>query len=118
MFSYRMKHLLVIITIALLVCFLGGCAPVQQKDLTGLPPVEILEEPEKKQADIDTEPPSKIDTEKLDSTITKKTYQGIEGEFLETPLLKDCHFEFDRYDITSDSRKILAENAGILKKMV
>jgi peptidoglycan-associated lipoprotein len=111
-----MKHLLGIITITLLVCFLEGCAPVQQKEVTGLPPVEILEEPTKKQA-VDTEPPSKIDTEKLDSTITKKTYKAIEGEFLETTLLKNCYFEFDRYDITSEGRKILAENAIILKKM-
>jgi peptidoglycan-associated lipoprotein len=96
---------------------MDGCTPVQQKDLGRLPPVETLEEqPQKKTEDL-KESPSKIDTEKIDSTITKKTYKGIEGEFMETPLLKDCHFEFDHYDITPNARKILAENANILKKM-
>lgn len=117
MFSNRIKHLIGIVTIVLLICFLEGCAPVQQKELTGLPPIETLEEPSQKQAEVFKESPSKIDTEKIDSTISKKTYQGIEGEFMETPLLKDCHFEFDRYDITPGARKILAENAKILKEM-
>lgn len=117
MFSYRMKDLLCIIAIGLLVCFLEGCAPVQQKELTSSPPVEMIEEPSQKQAKVVKEPPSKIDTERIESTLTQKTYKGIEGEFSETPLLKDCHFEFDRYDITSKARGILAENAKILKKM-
>ena len=107
----------VIIAIGLVLGFLIGCAPVQQKDLTSLPPVETLEEPSKKQVDLDREKPSLIDTERLDSTVTKKTYKGIEGEFLETPLLKDCHFEFDKYELTSEARKILSENAKILKNM-
>ncbi|MGA1841319.1 MAG: peptidoglycan-associated lipoprotein Pal [bacterium] len=117
MFSCRIKHLAGMITIVLLICFLEGCAPVQQKELAGLPPVEPLEESSQKQEEFFKESPSKIDTEKIDSTVSKKTYQGIEGEFMETPLLKDCHFEFDRYDITPEARKILADNANILKKM-
>lgn len=117
MFFYRSKHLLGIIIIGLLFNFLVGCAPVKQKEITSLPSIEMHEEPSKKEADVGREQPSKIDTERLDSTVTKKTYQGIEGEFLETPLLKDCHFEFDRYDITAEARKVLAENASILKKI-
>lgn len=113
-----MNRLWGVIIISLVVFFLGGCVqPVQQTETTGLPPVETLEESSKKQADTVEELPSEMDIEKIDSTITKKTYQGIEGEFMETHLLKDCYFEFDRYGITKEARKILAENARILKKM-
>ncbi|MGA1864152.1 MAG: peptidoglycan-associated lipoprotein Pal [bacterium] len=117
MFSNKIKHLAGIFALLLLICFFEGCAPVQQKELASLPPVETLEESPQKQEEFFKESPSKIDTEKIDSTISKKTYQGIEGEFMETPLLKDCNFEFDRYDITPEARKILAENANILKEM-
>jgi peptidoglycan-associated lipoprotein len=113
-----MNRLWGIVIISLVVFFLGGCVkPVQETKTTGLPPVETLEEPSEKQADTVEELPSEMDIEKIDSTITKKTYQGIEGEFMETSLLKDCHFEFDRYEVTKEARNILAENARILKKM-
>lgn len=97
---------------------LGGCArPVQQRAARPLPPVETLEgetvkRPEKKAA-----PPSQIEVEKLDSTIAKKTYPGIEGEVFETQMLKDCHFEFDRYDLTPEARRIIAKNAAVMKGM-
>jgi len=113
-----MNRLWGIIIISLVVFFLGACArPVQQSETTDLPPVETLEESSKKQADTEEELPSEMDIEKIDSTITKKTYQGIEGEFMETSLLRDCHFEFDRYEITTEARNVLAENSRILKKM-
>lgn len=41
-------------------------------------------------------------------------YPGIEGEVMETPLLKDIHFDFDRYDLRPDAKRILAENARVL----
>ena len=43
-----------------------------------------------------------------------KKYPGIEGEVLESPLLGDIYFAFDRYDLTEEARKTLAENAKIL----
>jgi peptidoglycan-associated lipoprotein len=40
----------------------------------------------------------------------------IEGEFLESSLLKDIHFGFDRYDLTPKAREILSQNAELLLK--
>ena len=106
------------IVICLAICFLWGCTkPMQQRGATTYPPVDMTEEPIDTQAKKDTEMPSEIDVAKIDSTVTKKTYQGIEGEFLETSMLKDCHFEFDRYELTIEARKILAQNAALLKKI-
>jgi peptidoglycan-associated lipoprotein len=49
------------------------------------------------------------------SLIAKKT-PGIEGEVLETKLLKDIHFDFDKYDIRPQDALILQENAALLMK--
>lgn len=52
----------------------------------------------------------------LQASLEKKKYPGIEGEFLESSLLKDIHFGFDRYDLTPKAREILAQNADLLLK--
>ena len=45
-----------------------------------------------------------------------KKEQGIEGEVFESKLLKDIHFDFDKYDIRREDEVILRENAAFLKK--
>lgn len=49
------------------------------------------------------------------SLVAKKT-PGIEGEVFESRLLKDIHFDFDKYDIRPQDAEILKENAAILHK--
>ncbi len=49
------------------------------------------------------------------SLVAKKT-PGIEGEVFESSLLKDIHFDFDKYDIRPQDAEILKENAAILHK--
>jgi len=45
-----------------------------------------------------------------------RKYPGIEGEVFESSLLKDIHFDFDKYDIRLGDAEILKENAALLKK--
>jgi len=49
------------------------------------------------------------------SLVAKKT-PGIEGEIFESSLLKDIHFDFDRYDIRPEDTKILDQEATLLLK--
>jgi len=56
---------------------------------------------------------AKEDFEK--SMVAKKT-PGIEGEVFESSLLKDVHFDFDKYDIRPADATILKANADLLKK--
>jgi peptidoglycan-associated lipoprotein len=49
------------------------------------------------------------------SMVAKKT-PGIEGEVFESSLLKDIHFDFDKYDIRPADAAILKGNAELLKK--
>ncbi len=50
----------------------------------------------------------------FEESLSAKKYPGIEGEVLESTLLQDIHFEFDKYDLTEEARRILAENAKVL----
>jgi peptidoglycan-associated lipoprotein len=51
-----------------------------------------------------------------EQSFTSKNYPGIEGEFLESSLLKDVYFNFDRSDLSSKAYETLSENARLLRK--
>ena len=57
-----------------------------------------------------------IEQKALETSWKRKKYPGMEGEFLESSLLKDIHFGFDRYDLTPKAREILSQNAELLLK--
>lgn len=67
------------------------------------PPSEAVQQPREKG-------PSAAAEESLKAV----KYPGIKGEVMETSLLKDIHFDFDRYDLRPDAKRILAENARVL----
>src|SRR4030042_5412747 len=49
------------------------------------------------------------------SLVAKKT-PGIEGVIFESKMLKDIHFDFDKYDIGLGDSEILKENSALLMK--
>ncbi len=51
----------------------------------------------------------------LEKSLVTKKEPGIEGEVFESKLLKDIHFDFDKYDIRRVDEAILKENAVFLK---
>lgn len=51
----------------------------------------------------------------LEKTLVTKKEPGIEGEVFESKLLKDIHFDFDKYDVRPVDEAILKENAAFLK---
>ncbi len=52
----------------------------------------------------------------LEKSLVAKKESGIEGEVFETKMLKDIHFDFDKYDIRRGDEEVLRENAALLKK--
>jgi len=52
----------------------------------------------------------------LEKSLIAKKERGIEGEVFETKMLKDIHFDFDKYDIRRGDEEVLRENAALLKK--
>ena len=54
--------------------------------------------------------------EQFEKTLVAKQTPGVAGEVFESSLLKDIHFDFDKYDIRPGDGAILKENASLLKK--
>jgi len=54
--------------------------------------------------------------EQFEKSLVAERTPGIEGQVFESSLLKDIHFNFDKYDIRPEDSAILKENAALLKK--
>jgi peptidoglycan-associated lipoprotein len=71
---------------------------------------------EKELAKIREEEVKKVQEKEFEKGLVAKKEPGIEGEVLESRLLKDIHFDFDKYDIRPGDADILKENAALLMK--
>jgi peptidoglycan-associated lipoprotein len=54
--------------------------------------------------------------EQFEKSLVAEKAPGIAGEVFESSLLKDIHFDFDRYNLRPGDASILKENAALLKK--
>ncbi len=54
--------------------------------------------------------------EQFEKSLAAERSPGIQGQVFESSLLKDIHFNFDKYDIRPEDSAILKENAALLKK--
>ena len=54
--------------------------------------------------------------EQFEKSLVAERTPGIEGQVFESSLLKDIHFNFDKYDIRPEDVAILKENAALLIK--
>lgn len=71
---------------------------------------------EKELARIREEEAKKAREKEFEKSLVAKKEPGIEGEVLESKLLKDIHFDFDKYDIRPGDAEILKGNAALLMK--
>ncbi len=71
---------------------------------------------EKESARIKEEEAKKEREKEFEKSLVAKKTPGIEGEVFESTLLKDIHFDFDKYDIRPGDTEILKENAALLMK--
>jgi peptidoglycan-associated lipoprotein len=109
------KGLSILIVIFCLGVILSGCS--QKAVVKEDPSVKSADGSEArkdaKEADRVREEEVKKEFEK--SLVAKKT-PGIEGVVLESKMLKDIYFEFDRYNIQPKEAEVLKENSDLLKK--
>ncbi len=59
---------------------------------------------------------AKAEKEKFEKSLTTKKEPGIQGQVSESSLIKDVHFDFDKYDIRPADAEILKANAAVLAK--
>lgn len=77
---------------------------------------ETKEARERELAKVKEEEAKKEREKELEKSLVAKKTPGIEGEVFESSLLKDIHFDFDRYDIRPGDAEILKGNATLLTK--
>lgn len=77
---------------------------------------EAQELKEKELARMKEEEAKKAAGTEFEKSLVAKKERGIEGEVFETKLLKDIHFDFDKYDVRRGDEEILRENVAWLKK--
>ena len=71
---------------------------------------------EKELARIKEEETKKAKEKEFEKSLIAKREAGIEGVVLESKLLKDIYFDFDKYDIRPGDVEILKGNAALLMK--
>ena len=109
MFKKSFIATILILSIALI---MTGCP---KKAVVKEEPSVKKEEAAKAEAALKAKEAEKAKGEFEKSLVAKKT-PGIEGEVFESSLLKDIHFDFDKYDIRPADAAILKGNADLLKK--
>ena len=77
---------------------------------------EAKEAKERELARIKEEDAKKAREGELEKSLVAKKERGIEGEVFESNLLKDIHFDYEKYDIHPRDEEILKENAAFLGK--
>jgi len=71
---------------------------------------------EKELARIREEEAKKAREKEFEKSLVAKKEPGIGGEVLESKLLKDIHFDFDKYGIRPEDAEILKGNTALLMK--
>ena len=78
--------------------------------------VKEKEAREKELARIREEEAKKAREKEFEKSLVAKKEPGIEGEVLESKLIKDIHFDFDKYDIRPGDAETLKGNGALLMK--
>ena len=115
------KSLSILILILCIGLIMTGCPKktVVKEEPTSKKAEEVVtkEAKERESAAIKEEAARKAEKEKFEQSLVETKTPGIEGKTYETPLLKDIHFDFDKYDIRPGDAEILKENAALLAKI-
>jgi peptidoglycan-associated lipoprotein len=101
--------------VVLILCFgltMTGCP---KKTIVKEEPSVKTEEPAAKREGEQVKKSEEKTAKEFEKSLVAKKEPGIQGEVLETKLLKDIHFDFDKYNIRPGDTEILKENAAFLK---
>jgi len=116
------KSLTLFIFILCLGLFLGGCPKKKvavSKDVSSVQRAEEAARREREAREAKERELARLREEELkkptEGELVAKKEPGIEGEVFESKLLKDIHFDFDKYDVRPVDEAVLKENAVFLK---
>ncbi len=75
-----------------------------------------LQEAGKTSVQKDASAAQKEASKEFEKSLVAKSQPGIEGQVYDSSLLKDIHFDFDRYEVRPEDAEILKQNAAVLQK--
>jgi len=101
---------------ALILCFGLVTIGCPKKPVVKEEPAAKKEEATKAEAERAAKEKETATKEQFEKSLVAEKTPGIEGQVFESSLLKDIHFDFDKYDIRPGDAAILRENAALLKK--
>jgi peptidoglycan-associated lipoprotein len=107
------KSLVIIVLILCIGLVMMGCP---KKTVVKEEPSVKKEEAAKPEAERAAKEQETKTKEQFEKSLVAERTPGIEGQVFESSLLKDIHFNFDKYDIRPEDAAILKENAALLKK--
>ena len=107
------KSLIATILILSIALMMTGCP---KKTVVKEEPSVTKETAAKAEAERATKEKETKTKEQFEKSLVAERTPGIEGQVFESSLLKDIHFDFDKYDILPGEADILKENAALLKK--
>jgi peptidoglycan-associated lipoprotein len=115
------KSFSILILILCMGLIMTGCPKktVMKEEASSMKSEEPARETERKEMEgVKTKEvePSRVQEKEFKESLVAKAEPGIAGEVLESKLLKDIHFDFDKYDIRPGDAEILKENAALLVK--
>jgi peptidoglycan-associated lipoprotein len=110
------KGLVVLVLILCVGLLLTGCPKktVVKEEPSTKKAEEAVAEREKAAKLAAEEEAKKAKEKEFEKSLVAKKEPGIAGEVFESRLLKDIHFDFDKYDIRPEDAAILKENAALL----
>jgi len=111
----------ILIVLLCLGLILTGClkktgGSVQGEEAARLEAERTAKEAQEKEVARMREEEARKAKEEFEKSLVAKREPGIEGEVYESKLLKDVHFDFDKYDIRPGDADILKQNAAVLLK--
>ncbi len=109
----RKKSLMITVLILCLGLVMMGCP---KKTVVKEEPSVKKEEPAKSEAERAAKEKGAATKEQFEKSLVAEKTPGIEGQVFESSLLKDIHFNFDKYDIRPEDAAVLKENAALLKR--
>jgi len=107
------KSLVIIVLILCIGLVMMGCP---KKTVVKEEPSVKKEEAAKPEAERAAKEQETKTKEQFEKSLVAERTPGIEGQVFESSLLKDIHFNFDKYDIRPEDAAVLKENAALLKK--
>ena len=109
----RKKSLVITVLILCIGLVMMGCP---KKTVMKEEPSVKKEEAAKSEAERAAKEKETATKEQFEKSLVAERTPGIEGQVFESSMLKDIHFNFDKYDIRPGDAAILKENAALLKK--